>query len=54
MKEIVSNIVAFLILAVVLYFSFKRVINSLKSGGCGGCGGGCGGEEKEDEKGRKS
>lgn len=33
MKEIVSNVIGFLILAVVVYFSFKRVIKSLKQGG---------------------
>lgn len=55
MKETISNIIGFIILAVVVYFSFRRVIKSAKQGGCGGCGG-CGEEKDKDdrEKGRKS
>jgi hypothetical protein len=55
MKETIGNIVGFLILAVIVYFSFRRVINSAKQGGCGGCGG-CSPEKPKDdkEKGRKS
>lgn len=33
MKELISNIIGFLILAVVVFFSFKRVRDSLKQGG---------------------